>query len=79
MCLCFRALEFRNLVICITMQTSQKSLYRYEGWHFFSGVQKCLYSTGMPVHDMPKMTEYFSEIINLKCKILDIFKFWDYI
>ena len=31
-----------------------------------SGVQECLCSTGMPVHDIAKMTEYVCEIINLK-------------
>ena len=32
-----------------------------------SGVQECVCSTGKPVRDIAKMTEYVSEIINLKC------------
>ena len=30
-----------------------------------SGVQECLYSTGMNVRDIVEMTEYVSEIVNL--------------
>ena len=48
-------------------KTVQLPLYLKRDDMITSGVQGCLYSAGIPVHDIIKMTEYVSEIINLKC------------